>query len=505
MKRIKQNGKVRHYLIFLSFFAAALAHAAPPNIVFILVDDLGYGDVGFNGSVYYETPNIDGLAANGLVFDRAYMYPTCSPSRVALATGLQSFRTGVYTVPVLETGDDQTNIFSRWTVGEEFTMYSQPMADAGYKMIHIGKWHLVGPDPEFEMNATWPIKKKLTQPDPSDYSWAEKHKSEFVKYYPLGRGYLKNIGGTYRGDPALEKGGYRSKTGGYFAPFNNPFLPEKNPKDKWLTDYLTTEALAFMDEYKEGPFFINLHYYTVHAPLRARSKELLKKYMDKPGDPILGQGMVKGKKRKNIAQYATMIESLDDNVGRIVDFLDANNLRENTLIIFTSDNGHKLANNNRKLRGSKGWIYEGGIRVPTLVNWPGHVNARRTDTPITAVDYFPTFMELAGIDYTDTLDGDSFVPLLTGEDKALQERSIYWHIASSYRHGPVSVISRDNLKLIQFLADGSTELYDLKNDPKEEHNLSAEKPELLKQLLNELTDWRTANNAPLPPASPLSH
>jgi arylsulfatase A-like enzyme len=487
-----------------ALLCASAVAAAKPNIVFILVDDLGYGDVGFNGSTYFETPNIDKLAGEGLVLDRAYMYPTCSPSRTALATGKQSFRTGVYTVPVLEKGDDQENIFSRWTVGEEHIMYSQPLADAGYKAIHLGKWHLVGPDPEFEANATFPLKEKLTQPDPWDVSWVPYHKEHCKKYYPEGRGYLKNIGGTYRGDPALEVGGYKGVTGGYFAPFSNPFLPEKNPKDKWLTDYLTTEAIAFMDEYKDGPFFINLHYYTVHAPVRARSEKLLKKYMDKPGDPVLGQGMATDKRREHEAGYATMIESLDDNVGRIMDFLEQNGLRENTVIVFTSDNGYnKGQSHNDKLHGYKGMIYEGGIRVPAFVNWPGNVTARRTDTPITAVDYFPTFMSLAGIHYTGPLDGQSFTPLFTAENEDLQKRSIYWHVASGWRHGPVSVISRDNLKLIQFLADGSAELYDLKADPKEEHNLAAEKPELLTQLVKELTTWRKANHVPLPPNAPM--
>jgi len=141
------------------------AMAGKPNIIFILVDDLGYADVGFNGSSFYETPNIDQLAQDGLIIDNAYMYPTCSPSRTALATGKHSFKTGVYTVPVLEKGDDQENIFSRWTVGEEHIMYSQPLAEAGYKSIHLGKWHLVGPYPKEEMTAEYPLKEKLKQPE----------------------------------------------------------------------------------------------------------------------------------------------------------------------------------------------------------------------------------------------------------------------------------------------------------------------------------------------------
>ncbi|EMI43504.1 sulfatase [Rhodopirellula sp. SWK7] len=478
--------------------ACAAEVSQKPNVVFVLVDDLGFADVGFNGSTFYETPNIDRLAKEGLVFEYAYMYPTCSPSRAALATGKQSFRTGVYTVPVLEKGSDRENLFSRWTVGEEHTMYSEPLADAGYRSIHLGKWHLVGPYPQAEMAASFPLKKKLGQPSPSDFSWVEYHKSEACrKYYPEGRGYLKNVAGTYRGDPALEVGGYDSETGGYFAPFSNPFLEQK-PDDEWLTDRLTDEAIEFMDVHKEGPFFINLHYYTVHRPLRARSQSLLEKYLNKSGDPVTGQGTNTGKQKVLEAEYATMIESLDDNIGRIEQFLVENGLRENTLIIFTSDNGQN-GRSNDLLRESKGHIYEGGIRVPTFINWPGKINPRRTEVPIMGLDFFPTFMDLAGIDYDGVLDGQSITPLFQADDAALKERPLFWHLASQYKHGTCSVIRKGSYKLIQFLATGKLELYDLGRDPKEEHNLAATQPETAERLLAELVQWRHANDVPLPP------
>lgn len=490
--------------IFSSSAKQPKTKATKPNIVFILVDDLGHGDVGFNGSTFYETPNIDKLANAGLVLENAYMYPTCSPSRTALFTGKNSHRTGVYTVPVLEKGTDQENIFSRWTVGQEHIGYSQPLADAGYKSIHLGKWHLVGPYPTEELNMDFPLKEKLSQPDPWDFSWVEHHRSDAVKpYYPEGRGYLKNVGGTYRGDPALEVGGYKGETGGYFAPFSNPFLGQK-PTDEWLTDRLTDDAIEFMDEHKEGPFFINLHYYTVHNPLRSRSKELFDKYMKKPGDPVMGQGLETGGKRENIARYATMIESLDDNVGKIVEFLDKNNLRENTIIVFSSDNGQNGKPNN-KLRGTKGYIYEGGIKVPTFVNCPQKVAAHRTETPVMVMDFFPTFMDIAGINYKGELDGKSFTPLFNGEDKKLQKRPLFWHIASQFKHGACSVIRKNDLKLIQFLATGELELYDLKNDPTESKNLVADKPELTKKMVNELVKWRKDNNVPLPPNAAMQY
>ncbi len=489
------------FCFFHAFATTALAQSKP-NIVFILVDDLGNADVGFNGSTYYETPNIDALARGGLVIENAYMYPTCSPSRTALATGKQSFRTGVYTVPVLEKGNDQENIFSRWTVGAEHTMYSQPLADAGYKSIHIGKWHLVGPYPQEELAMEFPIKKKLTQPDPWDFSWVPYHEEHCRQFYPEGRGYLKNVGGTYRGDPALEVGGYQSKTGGYFAPFSNPFI-EPKPDDKWLTDRLTDEAIEFMDQHSEGPFFINLHYYTVHRPIRGRSEDLVQKYLKKPGDPITGQGTGKGKLKRTEAEYATMIESLDDNVGRLVEFLDDNGLRDNTLIVFTSDNGQNVGRNDQ-LRGKKGYIYEGGIRVPTCVNWPGKISARRTSTAVTGLDFFPTFMDVAGIDYDGVLDGQSITGLFQGDEpESLRARPLFWHLASQYKHGTCSVIRKNNMKLIQFLADGKLEMYDLKSDPREEHNLAETNPEQTQTLLKELEEWRESNDVPLPPGSVL--
>jgi arylsulfatase A-like enzyme len=491
-------------IIVLLLCTASLAFAdSKPNIVFVLVDDLGYADVGFNGSTFYETPGIDQLANSGLILENAYMYPTCSPSRTALATGKQSFRTGVYTVPVLERGNAQENIFSRWTVGEEHVMYSQPLAEAGYKSIHLGKWHLVGPYPAEELALEYPLTQKLGQPAPWDFSWVPEHNDHFGMYYPQGRGYLRNIGGTYRGDPALEIGGYDSDTGGYFAPFSNPFIDQK-PDDEWLTDRLTDEAIAFMKEHKAGPFFINLHYYTVHRPLRSRSEELLEKYMDKQGDPVTGQGTETGKRRIQEAEYATMVESLDDNITRIVEFLDKTGLRENTIIIFTSDNGQN-GRRNDLLRGSKGFIYEGGIRVPTFINWPGKVAARRTTTPIHVVDFFPTFMDLADIKYTGTLDGESFTPLFQGEDELLQQRPLFWHLASQWKHGTCSVIRKDHMKLIQFLANGRLELYDLAADTLEADNLAVKNPELVEPLLRELTEWRTTHDVPLPPNSPLSH
>ena len=393
--------------VIATLFAATAALAEetqqPPNIVFILADDLGWQDVGFMGSDYFETPALDDLASKSLVFENAFMYPTCSPSRAAILTGKQSFRTGCYTVPVLEKGNDRDNIFSRWTVGEEHVVFSKPLRDAGYNLIHLGKWHIVGPDPEAEAKLNFPLNRKLGQPKNGDFSWVEKHKTSAIqKFYPIGRGFHENVGGTWWGDPARGyKQGYNAPSGGYVSPFKNPFIEERDD-DQWLTDRLTDDAIDFMKRHKEGPFFVNLHYYAPHRPSVARNEKLLNHFKEKEADPATKQGAGSAKKRKEIAAYATMIRSIDDNVKRIADFLDDAGLSENTVIVFTSDNGFNgLQSSNSNLRGSKGNVYDGGLRVPAFIHWPEKVTPDRIDTNVQGLDLFPTFLELANVkDYT---------------------------------------------------------------------------------------------------------
>lgn len=471
-----------------------------PNIIFIMADDLGWQDVGFMGSKWFETPNLDRFSEESLVFSNAYMYPTCSPSRTALLTGKQSFRTGVYNVPVLEKGDAQHNIFSRWTVDLKHTMYAAPLKKAGYKSIHLGKWHVVGPNPEEENNA--PLEKPLKQPANGRLDWLANHKSEEIQqYYPLGKGFDKNVGGTWWGDPArgYDKG-YNSESGGYKAPFKNPFIEDKKG-DEWLTDRLTDEAIDFIKENKKAPFFVNLHYYAPHRPTVPRNSKQYQKFLNKIPDSITGQGE---QRLDEIAGYATMIASIDENVKRIFDYLDNHGLRENTIVIFTSDNGFNgLQSQTNTLRGAKGTVYEGGIRVPAFVNWKGHIKPGHSEIPICGMDYFPTFLELAQIqNYKGVLDGESIVPIL--ENKPFESRSLFWHLASTYKNPPCSIIRKGDWKLIQFLNDGKVELYNLKEDLKETENLAGSNKEKASQLLDELVNWRKRNHVPLPSASILA-
>tara|TARA_R110002049_G_scaffold3795_5_gene27556 strand:- start:14232 stop:15728 length:1497 start_codon:yes stop_codon:yes gene_type:complete len=496
-----KNIKMKIVILLTGFMFSAYPQQKKPNIIFIMADDLGWQDVGFMGSQWFETPNLDQLAKESMVFANAYMYPTCSPSRTALLTGKQSFRTGVYCVPVLEKGDNQHNIFSRWTVGIEHTMYAQPLKEAGYKTIHVGKWHVVGPNPEKEKD--YPFHKPLRQPGSGNLDWLPNHQSEEIQqYYPTGKGFDKNIGGTWWGDPArgyVE--GYSSESGGYKAPFKNPFIEHKSD-DEWLTDRLTDEAIYFIKENKNAPFFVNLDYYAPHRPTVPRNKIQYQKFLNKVPDSITGQGE---ERLEEIAGYATMIASIDYNVKRIFDCLDAVGLRENTIIIFTSDNGFNgLQSNTNTLRGHKGTVYEGGIRVPAFVNWKGNINAGVSEIPICGMDYFPTFLDLAQIrDYNGVLDGISIVPLL--KHQSIKERSLFWHIPSTYKNPPCSIIRKGNWKLIQFLNDGKVELYNLKEDLKETQNLAVKNREKTTQLLNKLITWRKENKVPLPTFSILKY
>ena len=504
----------RHFILITTAIGIGClvsnAFAKQPNIIFIMADDLGWQDVGFMGSKYFETPHLDSLATESLVFTDAYMYPTCSPSRAALLTGKQSFRTDCYTVPVLERGNNKDNIFSRWTVETRHPVYSKPLNEAGYRLIHLGKWHIVGPNPDRETN--FPFEKKLTQPKNGDLSWLTAHQSPEVQaFYPIGRGFHENVGGTWWGDPARGyHNGYSAPGGGYTAPFQNPFIEDKED-DQWLTDRLTDDAIDFIARHEDTPFFVNLHYYAPHRPSIARSEKSLNHFKTKPGDPVTGQGIgSKDGKRKNsqkneIAAYASMVRAIDENVKRITDYLDQAGLRENTLLIFTSDNGFNgLQSKTNLLRGAKGHVYEGGIRVPALFNWPNTIAPGRNDTPIHGLDYFPTFLDLAGVtDFSGTLDGASLLPLIQG--KPYPDRALFWHLASTYKNPPCSIIRKGDWKLIQYLKEGNIELYNLRDDLAESQNLAAKKPLQTKALLNELTEWRKNNQVPLPPSSQLKH
>jgi len=445
--------------------AAGAARSRPPNVLFILIDDMGWRDVGFMGSRYYETPNIDHLAAQGMVFTNAYANaPNCAPTRACLMSGQYGPRHGVYTVGTPERGPAAGRklipIPNRTTLSAETVTLAESLKRAGYTSASMGKWHL-GADPEFG---------------------------------PVSQGFDVNVAGNRAGLP-------RS----YFSPYRNKNLPD-GPKGEYLTDRLTEEALKFIEANRARPFFLYLPHYAVHTPIQAK-KALTEKYEKK--EPSGGQGNPK---------YAAMIESVDQGVGRLLAKLDELDLTDDTVVIFFSDNGgvggyRELGisggeiTSNRPLKGGKGMLYEGGIREPMTVRWPGNIRpGSRCDEPVIGLDFYPTLLEIAGIEKQagQVLDGESLVPLLT-QTGTLKRDAIFWHFPAylqgskgTWRTTPAGAIRQGDFKLIEFFEDSSLELYNLKDDIGEAKNLAETAPEKTRALHQRLLAWRKSVKAPMP-------
>ena len=431
-----------------------------PNIVFIYIDDLGWKDVGFMGSRYYETPHIDRLASQGMVFTDAYACaPNCAPSRACLFTGQYSPRHGMYTVNSSVRGHSEQRklipIPNKLDLETRFVTFAEVLKEAGYATGSIGKWHL-GDDPQ---------------------------------YGPTAQGFDVNIAGDRWGMP---------KT--YFSPYQMSAL-EDGPEDEYLTDRLTDEALKFLEENRTRPFFLYLSHYAVHSPTEAKT-DITRKYLRKKPDGDQGNPV-----------YAAMVESMDESVGRVVKKLDELNLTEKTVVVFFSDNGgHGPVTGMEPLRGSKGMVYEGGIRVPMIVRWPGSVKpGSRSSVPVIGVDFFPTILEIAGVEKSpdQVLDGESIVKLLQGET-VLERKALFWHFPvyiegrrkgnrdPNFRARPSSVIRQGDWKLIEYFEDGDLELFHLSEDIGETRNLADENPAKREELHSVLVAWRKTVQAPVP-------
>jgi arylsulfatase A-like enzyme len=427
---------------------------------------MGYKDVGFMGSTYYETPNIDRLASQGMVFTSAYSNaPNCAPTRASLLSGQYSPRHGVYTVGNSDRGDKNLQklipIPNKTTLDANVTTFIELLKPAGYISASIGKWHL-GSDPELG---------------------------------PVSQGFDINIAGDKRGNPGRA---------GYFSPYDNPNLPD-GPEGEYLTDRLTEEALNFIESNKDKPFFLYLPHYAVHTPIQAK-KKLIEKYERKTPTGL----------QKNPV-FAAMVESLDQGVGKILSKLDELKLTENTVVFFTSDNGgvggyreigieDREITHNAPLKAGKGTLYEGGIRVPMIARWPGRIKPDTTcDAPVITIDFYPTILEITGIEKpaNHILDGESFVPLLTGE-KGLNRKAIFWHMPAylpargGFRTTPAGVVRAGDYKLIEYFEDNRIELYNLKDDIGEQNNLAENIPAKAKELHDLLKNWRNFVNAPVP-------
>jgi arylsulfatase A len=421
----------------------------PPNVILILADDLGWADLGCYGSKFHRTPALDRLAKGGMRFTDAYSAcPVCSPTRAALMTGKAPARIGVTDwLPGRKDFPDQQ--LAQFKTLQQLPLDEVTLAEAlkkSHVTRHIGKWHLGGKG-----------------------------------FEPEKQGFDSNIAGDHTGT-ALS----------YFAPFQrmNRFMPglEKAPEGEYLTDRLGAEAVKFIEKNKNKPFFLYLAHYAPHTPLRAK-KDVIEKYPNKP---------TPGKQSNAI--YAAMLESLDDSIAAVLKKLDDLKLADNTIVIFTSDNGglatlegpNTPPTINTPLREGKGHLYEGGIRVPLIVHWPGTIKPETTSkVPVITHDLYPTILQACGIELKKSLDGVSLLSLLKGGD-APKRDALCWHYPhySNQRSKPGGAIREGQFKLIEFYEDGRKELFDLKADPSESRNLAADKTDLVKRLGDKLQAWR---------------
>ncbi|MGC6567111.1 MAG: sulfatase [Akkermansiaceae bacterium] len=443
-----------------ALFVATGVPSAQPNILYINADDLGVMDVGFNNELYH-TPNIDKLRAEGMLFTQAYApAANCAPSRACVFSGQYSPRHGVYTVGTSERGSSKRRklipIKNTKYLDLEMPTLADALKQGGYKTIHLGKWHL-GEDP--------------TQ-----------------------QGFDKNVGGSTGGGPG--KSYYLPVKSGPMAAYNDQY-----PKKTHFADVLADQAVKFISENKDGkePLFIHMAYFLIHTPLI-------------PVTEMVGKYEERGKKK---ATYASMIEKMDESIGKILTGLEAAGLSDNTLVLFCSDNGaHSDVSSQKPHRSGKGSYFEGGIREPLVVRWPGKVTpGSSSDVPVCGIDFFPTFLEVAGLSVPKdkVIDGVSLVPLLT-KSGAIPDRALFWHFPvylqayskqddshdRHFRTRPGSAMRHGKWKLHEYFEDGRLELYDLETDPGVRKNLAKAQPEVAKKLHQRLLKWRKEMKAPVP-------
>ena len=458
--RVRPRLVIAAYLVAIVVSAmtslAQTQSASKPNIVFILADDLGWTDLACFNSPLYETPALDRLAREGMKFTQNYSACTvCSPTRASILTGKYPGRLHITDWIPGQMPVNPKMLVPDWTkyLPLEETTIADTLRAAGYATACIGKWHL-GDQP----------------------------------YYPEHHGFDLNIAGTSASNPTT-----------YFAPWKIPTLqPEGKPGD-YLTDRLGDEALKFIERSKDRPFFLYFAHFAVHTPIQGR-EDLVEKY--------------RRKNKRNLAQrnpaYAAMAEDMDMTVGRVRDKLKELNLSEKTIIIFASDNGGRIpTTSNLPLRAGKGSAYEGGTRVPLIVYWPGVTQPNSTNsTPVMSIDYYPTLLAMASVPDkpAHTPDGVSLVPLLR-QSGELESRPLFWHYPhhQHYQQGgamPYGAIRDGDFKLIEFFDDMRVELYNLKDDLSEQHDLAAQLPDKTNQLRDKLHAWRKQVDAQMPTPNP---
>ncbi|MCP4093481.1 MAG: sulfatase [Planctomycetes bacterium] len=452
--------------------------APQPNFVFILVDDLGWTDLSSFGSSFYETPNVDSLASSGMKFTSAYAAcPVCSPTRASILSGKYPARLDTTDYfGAAQPGNWKRNTpllpapyVSRFPL-EEVTL-AEALKSAGYSTFFAGKWHLGGEG-----------------------------------YFPEDQGFDINKGGIQRGGPY---GGDK-----YFSPYGNPRL-EDGPQGEHLPARLASETVQFIEANQEKPFLAYLSFYSVHTPLIGR-EDLVDKYRKKKEAQGLTaewgkDGVRKVRLVQEHAVYAAMVEAMDSAVGDVLVALDRLELADNTVVIFMSDNGGLSTSeghptSNLPLRAGKGWLYEGGIREPMMVRWPGVARAGgECAEPVTSTDFYPTILEMAGLPQRPKqhMDGQSFLPLLKGA-KAKRRDPIFWHYPHYGNQGgqPGAAVRVGDYKLIEFFHGNKVELYNLVDDIGEQNNLAEEEPERAARMLKTLHEWLEQTDAKMPQANP---
>lgn len=442
---------------------AAQPKHSRPNLLFIYLDDFGWKDTGYMGSDFFETPHLDKLAGEGMVFTNAYSCASnCAPARACLLSGQYTPRHQIFNVGTGPRGNAKyrrlLHVPGVSTLDPKIKTWAHALQEAGYRTATMGKWHL--------------------SEDPIPY------------------GFHVNIGGTHSGGPPR----------GYYPPHGKvPGLADA-PPGEYVTDRLSQEAITFIRTNQDRPWMLYLTHFAVHSPFHAK-KELVSKYEAKPS----------GQLHKDVTM-ATMIQAVDDGVGKIRATLDELDLTDNTIIVFFSDNGGVAkVTDMAPLRGYKGTYYEGGIREPFFVKWPGVVKPGSIcDEPIISVDLYPTFCDMAGAEFpkNQPKDGISLVPLLKGQIDALPERALFWHFPAYlqvgagiegvesrdplFRTRPCSIIRLGDWKLHQYFEDGGLELYNLKTDVGEANNLAQTHPQKRQALLERLIQWREQVGAPIP-------
>ena len=468
--------------------ARVQAPAALPNVVFILADDFGWTDIRSWGSDYYLTPHLDRLSEQGMRFPQAYAFPNCMPFRAALMSGQYAPRTGVYTVNNGNRGNAANRLLNaapnRLSLDFELVTLAESMRLAGYATGHFGKWHMGG---------------------------------ENEGGYPTAQGFEVNYGGADRGVPPARNGSanYFSDANGAFAV---PHLEANGIANQYVTDRLTTEALDWLESEKDRPFFLYFSHFSVHLPKQAKAEDI-----------ALFNRLPRGE-RHNDPVYAAMIKAMDDSIGAVVDYLETTDsvrspgrkLIDNTMVIFYSDNGGVGGYSDIGIRGAtevtrqaplksgKGSLYEGGVRVPFMIRWDGHVPAGTVnETPVAPIDWYPTFLALAGVEAPQghVLDGENLLPLFRDPGASLEQRPLFWHFPcytqastqlGTWRSKPCSIIRRGDWKLHYYYEEERYELYDLAGDIGETTNLAEARSEIQQDLARQLRAWLVETGADLP-------